>query len=257
MRGFIPPKNDEERLLVKRVREAADVAYSKDIMRYTAFLSEREQQLAEAALSGFLGDYKFYGGYENAERKLAVFNLGTQSFAEIVECVYVQQIFTKMNDITLTHRDFLGAFLSLGIKRETLGDILICKNNSAAVFASKTAAKLLISELSSVGKANVTVSLTDFNSLELESIDLQQYSATIASLRLDAVLAAMLKLSRAGAQKLISCGNVCVNHIEINQDHYEIQENDIFTVKGFGKYKLSEIGGKSRKDRVFINYIKF
>lgn len=257
MRGFIPPKNDDEKLLIKRVRETADTAYTKEIMRCTAFLTDREQQLAQAALSGFLGDFKFYGGYDDAERKLALFNYDMQSFTEIVECVYIQRIFTKMNDITLTHRDFLGAFLSLGIKRETLGDILICKNNSAAVFASKTAAKLLISQLSTVGKVKVAAGLTDYNLLELESTQTQQHNATVVSLRLDAVLSAMMKTSRVAAQKLISSGSVCVNHIDINQDHFETQENDVFTIKGYGKYKLIKIGGKSRKDRVFIDYIKF
>lgn len=243
--------------MFKRVRELADVAYAKGILRHTAFLSDREQEIAKASLSGVLGDFEFFGGYDNAERKLAIFNADKSSFANIVECIFVQQDFAKMNDITLTHRDFLGAFLSLGLKRETLGDILICKDNGAAVFATNSAATLLCTELTTVGRANVSVYKTSFEMLDLETAPVQAQKATLASLRLDVALSAMLKISRGMAQKLVTTKCVSVNHIDIIQTHYEIQENDIFTIKGYGKYKLSEVGGKSRKDRIFINYIKY
>lgn len=254
MRGYIPPQNDEEQLFVKRIKELSSISFNKEIARATPFLTDRQQALAQTVITGFKGEYLFEGGHEQTERKLLCFGETAQEAKARIKCLLVAP---RSNEHTLTHRDFLGAFLSLFVKREAIGDILFTNNGDAVVFVLSQMADVVLNELTTVGNQNVSVTEIDINDvcLAVSSVTIQK--ATLASLRLDAILAAMLHISRSDAQKLITQGLVMVNHISTSQTHYEIQENDVFTIKNHGKYKLCSIGGKSRKDRVFIEYQKY
>ena len=75
--------------------------------------------------------------------------------------------------------------------------------------------------------------------------------------RLDAVLAAMLHCSRGQASELIEAGRVEINHLPLKAAHETAYAADIFTVRGVGRFKLAAIGGKSRKDRLFISFYQY
>ena len=81
--------------------------------------------------------------------------------------------------------------------------------------------------------------------------------ATVSSLRADAVLAAMMHTSRSRAADYIAAGRVEVNHLALQAPHAAVYARDVFTVRGVGRYRLTEIGGKSRKDRVFISFFQY
>ena len=145
----------------------------------------------------------------------------------------------------LTHRDYLGALLSLGIKRECLGDILPCPNG-AYVFALPRIAPLLLEDLTSVGRCAARVRTASSEALP-PIPQPEEKTASVASLRLDAVLAAMLHVSRA----------VDVNHVTMSSALSEVYENDRFSVRGYGKYRLCGTGARSRKGRTFVSYLEY
>ena len=94
---------------------------------------------------------------------------------------------------------------------------------------------------------------------QLQTLALQAtlQTATVASLRVDAVLAAMLHTSREKAVQLIRAGKLEINHLPVTAAHMQVYEQDVFTVRGVGRFRLEQIGGKSRKDRIFIQYYQY
>lgn len=253
-RGYIPPVDDDERMLVRRVKELAGAAQSSGVPRQTAFLNDRQQALACAALSavGCTG-YHFDGGYPEAERKiLCLHGDMDQSTAPRFGCLFLEAM--GEHD-ALTHRDYLGAMLSLGVKRECVGDILP-GDAGAYVFLLDTVAPLLREELCRVGRCTVRVREAQAGELPGPA-QRPLHRVSIASLRLDALLAAMLHISRADAAGLVKSGAVEINHVPTASIHAEVYENDTFSIRGYGKYHLSEIGSQSRKGRIFVSYYEY
>ena len=246
MRGYIPPADDDERLFVRRLGDLVQVVRQRGTSRSTPFLSDRQQELARAALAGLgFEGYAFDGGYPDAERRiLRLFGeYGAQEPLPAV-CLFAQ---TLRADRALTHRDYLGALMSLGIRRECIGDILLSEDG-AYLFVLDTVAPLVCDELSSVGRCSVCVRAGRAEELPGRE-ERPAQTATVASLRLDAVLAAMLHISRGDAVQLVKSGMVEVNHVSTVSAHYEVFENDVFSIRGRGKYKLCGVGAKSRKGR--------
>lgn len=83
------------------------------------------------------------------------------------------------------------------------------------------------------------------------------HEATVSALRADAVLAAMMHTSRTKAAEYIAAGRVEVNHLPLRAAHEAMYVADIITVRGVGRFRLAEIGGKSKKDRQFISFYQY
>lgn len=253
-RGYIPPVDDDERLFVRRVKELAHAAQSTGAPRGTPFLSDRQQALARAALSsvGF-AEYHFDGGYPEAERKLL--HLHGEEGAKTAQQLCCLLLEAEGGQAVPAHRDYLGALLSLGVKRECVGDIVPC-DRGAYVFLLETIAPLVREELSRVGRSAVRA--RDARPEELpRQTERPLRTVSVASLRLDAVLAAMLRVSRSDAAGLIKSGAVEINHVSTASIHAGVYADDTFSVRGYGKYHLSEIGSQSRKGRTFVSYFEY
>ena len=240
---------------MRRVEDLCRIAENRGIARHTGFLSDREQALAQAALNrAGWPEAVFEGGYQEAERKiLCIEPVG--SYGELpICCVKIEC--TGSGEVS--HKDYLGSLLGLGLERSCLGDILPFDGSEkgAYVVALENAAQVICSQLCSVGRLNARAELFEgpvpFNSSEREI-----QTATVSSLRADAVIAAMIHSGRGRAAQLLSGGAVEINHIAVTSPHAPVYEGDVFTIRGTGRYKLTALGGKSRKDRVFIEYFKY
>ena len=156
VRGFVPARNDEERYLMRHIKDLADAAFSRGIARYSAFLSDREQDLARAALgrAGVRDGWRFDGGWPEAERRVLCLE-PEYSYGECpVRCVQLQC--RALPGAALpAHKDYLGSLMGLALKREALGDILLPADapGTAYVFALEPAAKLICRELCQAGAA--------------------------------------------------------------------------------------------------------
>ena len=258
-RGYIPPQNDEERRLMKRAEELCRVAEGRSIPRYTGFLSDREQMLAEAAChKAGCEDFRFWGGFEGAERRVLCVEPPDAWQEEPTACLRMQ---TYDNGSKLpTHRDYLGSLLGLGLDRACIGDLLQDPGDAAVFYAVVLAdkAEFITANFSSAGHSPVHVEVC--NELPphlIEGPARELHEATVYALRADAVLAAMMHTSRTKAAEYIAAGRVEVNHLPLRAAHETAYARDIFTVRGVGRFRLQAIGGKSRKDRQFICYFQY
>ncbi len=192
----------------------------------------------------------FDGGFENAERVRAVFlNPEWGQYAR-EEWLFALQIRCRERD-SITHRDILGAVMALGIERSVIGDIDADTFPAKLVCLPEMSGHIL-DNLNMIGRVGVTVSPLPLSELPLRAESLSEKTDTVASLRLDAVLAAAFDLSRSEAAELIAAGCVSLNHAVCLQASKEIAEGALLSVRGRGRAKLLQVGGLSRKGRIFL-----
>ena len=261
VRGFIPARNDEERFLMRHIEDLARTAFSRDIARYSGFLSDREQALARAALgrAEVQSGFRFDGGWPDAERRVLCIE-PEYSYAESpIRCVRLQ-CRAQAGAALPAHKDYLGSLMGLALKREALGDIVLPAGQpgTAYVFALEPAAQLICRELFQAGRTELVCTLLEPDKVPaFPAAKHEKCSATVSSLRLDAVLSAMLRCSRGQASELITAGRVEINHLPADKPHAAVYEGDIFTVRGRGRFGLTALPGKSKKDRLIIEFFQY
>jgi len=255
MRGYIPPQNSDENIFVKKIVRILELAQGIGSVQFTLFMDLRQQQLFMAQANKYPDvNINLVCGYEgDGERMIAVLYPDYISFEDITVPVTVLR--TKISDRGISHKDFLGAAMSLKIDREYIGDIIV-NDNEAFIICHKNVADIIIDELISVKHSSVS-----FERWDKPVSFVKEYSetrtSTVVSLRADSVVAAVLNKSRSEAVKLIKQGNIKVNQMDILHTDFEIFDNDVISIRYYGKYKIFCDGAKSRKERIFINIAKY
>lgn len=232
----------------KRFIELYNRAYAKSYKVFSEFLNLEEQSiLANAYLP-----YCSYGGYDMAERIVAGFGEAIENTDFPIRCLVISPVMQKFAD-KLTHRDFLGALMNLGIKRELLGDIIIA-NNCGYLFCLAHISEYIKNNLNRIKHTNVNV--TECDSLPDNIIKTPDpRELIVSSLRLDVLVSAVYKLSRNEATKLFSTSKVFVNSKLIENTSYQIKENDIVSVRGYGRFTFSQQLRKTKKDRIVVEIV--
>lgn len=226
------------------------------LWQYSAFLSPAEQddwlRSPEAARFPFL----LAGGYEGAERRvLAAGSEAEQGPPEIpIRVVAVKPKSEKYAE-ELTHRDYLGAVLGLGIERSLVGDILV-RDKRAWLFCLASAADMIAASLTQVGRTSVAAEAAAPDVPELRPVFVS-LRLNVASERLDAVAAAFAGLSRGQAEKLFGAEKVFVNGRMAADRSGKLKEGDILTVRGFGKAVYHGIEHETRKNRLWVRLDKY
>lgn len=193
---------------------------------------------------------KFYGGYEESERTICFF---LPEYAEIsdVDDIVVAKVSVPNAGRKLTHRDYLGALLALGIKREKTGDILV-RPDGADILILRDLAEFIEMNFSRVGRIPLSIKIVELDQLEIPENEFIEREDTVASLRLDNIISAAFGISRNKAVEAIKKGIVFLNGLECIKPDKEVQEGDKLVLRGKGKAYLLEKGGLSRKGRVYI-----
>ena len=241
----------------------------RSVMTDSHFLNAKEQYFLKSHLdfTGYAGKYIFYGGCEGTERKMLFFLPDyVVDMADGVEDVYAfasQVLLAELEDTvtalkitgsgyrSLSHRDYMGSILGLGIERFVVGDIILNKDeNSAIVFCEKKIAEYILSELNSVGADKVKVERAQLpQNFEIKR-EFKTVSDTIASSRTDCVVAALAGCSRESAKELMRYGEVEKNYSVCKKPDAEVNEGDVITVRGHGKFVVRSIADRTKKNRI-------
>lgn len=240
----------EDRLLLARIWDKYEQTERKNIPTATAFLSPREQRMAQAMLNaaGIRSGYVFDGGYEEAERKILVF---LPEWAEDAEdqIVCLRAVFHGAEG--LTHRDILGSLMGLGAARERIGDILVSPH-SADIIAAPSLRDFFLREWGQAGRVKLTAEEIGRGALRVPQARVKVIRDTVSSLRLDAVVSSAFSISRGKAAELIAAGRVNLDHAPCLKPDKPAAEGAVLTVRGLGKAKLAEVGGLTKKGRTGI-----
>lgn len=250
-------RTPEERLLLSRVWDQIECAGQRSIPQATHFLSPEEQRAVSRLLSA-LGDppHRFWGGYEGAQRQLCVFLPDWMEWEDYDETPVTALRAEWYRGDSLTHRDLLGSLMGQGIKRETVGDILV-DENSCDLLVLTEIAPFLLQNFLSAGRTKLSVHEVPLNQLHIPVQEVKRIHDTVASLRLDAVAAAGFSVSRAKMAEYIRSGKVAVNWQATDRTDFPVQAGDVISCRGLGRCRLAETGGLSRKGRINLELERY
>ena len=218
--------------------------YSRAV--YGDFLSENSTALILSRMHHLPSVPSFFGGYDGALRQMIAF---IPEYEEAFFPVSAIRVDTP-NIKRLSHRDFLGSILGLGIKREKCGDIII-NDDCAFVFLDSDVASFVANELTKIGREGVRAKLIPLEEVRIKEKEFKSIIGTVSSLRLDSVVSLFTGKGRSKAAEAVSGGLVFVNGICTEKSDARLSDGDIISVRGKGKATL-KIGGTSKKDRIFV-----
>lgn len=244
---YTPASSPEEKLFTARIADLIKKSQKTGMAEFSAFLNLRERELATQTASKLNADVSFFGGYEGAERVMLCVKGEYEEDFPIVPLD-----FTVYGEFD--HRDVLGSVLALGLTREPVGDILMSENGFR-IFVSERIADFVKTELKRVGRMKAEFKETE-EAFFLEP-RFEALTDTVASLRLDSVVASIANLSRSDAVSLIERGYVSINHLTVEKTTLIVEEGDVISVRGKGKFRIDDTGKITKKGRTVLSYSKY
>lgn len=242
----------EEQLLKNRLNELAKIAEQRNIAAFTDFLNLNEQNIFHKRNQEFgYVTVSLFGGYEAAERQMIAFIPDALSY-EVHYPITVLKIKPSHEKYaeSLTHRDFLGSMLGLGIERSKIGDILV-DMNVAYVFCHKQLEHFFLEHLTKVKHTLVTIEETSIDDF-IYTPHFKEIKGSIASLRIDAILSLACSQSRSNISAWITQGKVFCNGRLVQSNSFLIKEMDRISIRGFGKFIFSHVISTTKKGRIMV-----
>lgn len=271
----------EEEQLTKRLLELSRQSFHRGIITYTDFLNLNEQSILHTLPKDSLyTDYVTFGGYDSAERQMAAFlpedalslrgryskgffegseeitaiDQNAAFFISEIAVLRISPLHQKYVD-ELTHRDYLGAMMSLGLERGKLGDILVDKTD-ALLFIASNLKEFVKEELTRIRHTSVMVSEEAWHNFHY-ALKYEEIKGTVPSVRLDALLSLAFSSSRSKLTGLIEAGKVFVNGRLATSNSIHVKERDLISVRGMGKFQYIESLSVTKKNRVYVLLHKY
>ncbi len=247
----------EELLFRKRIQELSRICFQRDIPVHTDFLNLYEQTIFFSLLSSISSvKYQLAGGYKMAERKVVCFlpSYEEKLYEYPFTCLIARPVNPRFAE-ELSHRDYLGALMNLGIERSKIGDILI-EDKICHIFCMEDMADYLCRELNFVRHTNMVLEPAAIGELSITP-KFETVSGSVASLRLDCILALAWQSSRSKMTPYIEGEKVFVNGRMITSNSYLLKEEDIVSVRGFGKFVYRGVETETKKGRLFITLDRY
>ena len=251
----------EEALFLKRMKDLADRADRIGYPVFSDFLDAGKRSLLQNTFRDPQINVQFFGGYKDAERVIAAFYPSFLDVSELLEEVPLSAVYLRVKGAKFLkqkpgHRDFLGALLGLGIRRETLGDILV-DDNGAAVICLNSMESFVRENVSGICRAEVEAESMDLSTLENYEPDGKEMVIQVSSERLEAVVGKTFAMSRQDASHLIQGGKVHVNWKEETRPDHKAAEGDLISVRGHGRIRVLEQLGTTRSGRIQLKVMRF
>ena len=235
-------------ILEKRFMELADRAEERCYVTFSDFLNMEEKSSLEALKLNT--QYCFFGGYDTAERCVAAFGYGCEGADFPIAIIKAEPVSPKFAD-KLTHRDFLGSLMGLGIKREVLGDIVI-SDNIGYIFCLNGIAEYIAQSLDKVRHTTVKCSIVAQLPEAAQSIP-EEKQLIAASERLDVIVAAVYGFSRSEVKEFFTNKKIFINSSQCENFSRIPKAGDIVSVRGKGRFVYNGVLGNTKKNRLVIS----
>ncbi len=243
---------DDPTVTLRHLADLVRRAEKQNIYQYSGFLTPAEQDAFRKNPPKGALSFSFDGGFPEAERRILVcgdeeaFGYPPEPPLAVLSISPAQEKFAE----ELTHRDYLGALMHLGIERDQLGDLVI-RGKMAFLICLEPVSSFLTAELTRV-RHNAVRTVRETGPVPALEPRLTEAELNVASERLDAVVAAFCRLARGKADQLFAAERVFVNGIPVTDRSRRLKEGDRFSVRGFGKAIYDGIGSETRKGRLYV-----
>ena len=247
----------EELMLQKRLIELSRLSYQRGIVTYSDFLNLNELNILHTMPKTELyTTYKVFGGYDFSERQMVAFHPDALAFTweYPIDCLRIEPKALKFSE-ELSHRDYLGALLNLGVDRSVIGDIVVQKK-AAWFFCQNKMTEFFLENLCRVRHTNILITKVE-DSDEFPRPVLESVSGTCASVRLDSLISLAFKTSRSSMVSYIEGGQVFVNGKLITSNGYEPKEGDIISVRGKGRFIFDGVSHQTKKGRCSVCILRY
>ena len=239
-------------MLLAKLWDKLNTGIRRGIPANTCFLSPREQEMARY-LFGDEPGLLFFGGYPEAERRMLCYlpeYLEQDSLYDPDSPVVCLRASFYDGD-SPSHRDFLGGLMACGIARETLGDICV-GSGSCDFFVTEHIAPFVEQNLTSVGRVHLRLQRISLLEAQIPEPEVREIRDTLASLRLDSVIAAGFRIGRSLAAQYISAGKAAIDGLPCEKPDKTVAEGMKISVRGLGKIKIKSVSGQTKKGRVWV-----
>lgn len=244
----------EVQKLRNRFRDLADKAYQQNMFTFTGFLGVSEQDCfwrMEQELKH--AGYVLHGGADNTERQVIRFGSVEELGYEVpfpIVCIHIKPLLAKFAD-KLSHRDFLGALMNLGIERSTIGDIKV-GDREAYLFCLESISEYICDNLTQVKHTHVSCKPVE-NCAEIPKEEPETRTVQVASLRVDGLIAKVYNQSRSDCLELFRTGKVFVNGRLCENNARTLKPGETVNARGYGKFSLIGELGETRKGKICVS----
>ncbi|MBO4897381.1 MAG: RNA-binding protein [Clostridia bacterium] len=241
--------NDKDlKIFLSHIMDLENACFTKNIPCATGFLDMQKQLHIHEIKNKFRTGFVLWGGFPEAERKILLFlpdyDIEKEDYLRVIRAAHG-------GGKTLSHRDYLGSVLNLGIKRDLVGDILVSEN-SADIIIKPEIEDFLYTNLSKAARQNLSLEALPITDIKEPETETKEIKFSVSSLRLDSVLASVFNLSRTKAAEAVSAQCAYVNDVLCLKPDKSISGGDKITLRRKGRVIISEIGGESRKGKTFV-----
>jgi len=212
----------------------------------TKFLTLTEQAIIKNTLKNKVF-FKFYGGYENSELKRAIIYKDSDPSITCFKIIYNKKY------LTLSHQNILGTLLSLSITKDSIGDIIV---NEDVFFITSELKDFIINEFTKINSVSIELMEIDGSQL-IRNVLLEIDSFTVSSLRLDSIVSNITKKSRNLASEMILNDLVQVNHVITNKNTKYLNEEDVISIRKYGRFIIKDTKKTSKKGKIVVKYGKY
>ncbi len=219
---------------------------------HTEFLDPAQVSQAQPLLLGVI--HLFEGGYDEAERKVLFIVPDEYTEPNIDDAMCVIRISVNGNK-PLSHRDYLGSVLGLGIRRDRVGDLIVYENGCDMVVLEEISGYIL-QNLTKIARQKATCVKRRLKELRRSQVQYEEETIIVSSLRLDCVIAGAYNLSRKDAADKINADRVQINHTVCNNISKTVTLGDTISLRGGGRFKIESIGGTTKKGRRVLIIVK-
>ncbi|MGN8785895.1 RNA-binding protein [Blautia sp. HCP3S3_D9] len=248
---------EKNEFFLKRIRELANLSYQRDIVTFSDFLNLNEQNMVSSLKQQFPQVVmETFGGYDNAERQMVAFHPDALAFTweYPIDCLKIEPKAIKFSE-NLSHRDYMGALLNLGVDRSVIGDIIV-QEKAAWFFCQSKMTEFFLENLCRVRHTNILITKVN-DPEEFPHPNLESIKGTCASVRLDSLIALAFKASRSSMVSYIESGQVFVNGKLITSNGYEPKEGDIVSVRGKGRFIFDGVSHQTKKGRCGVHILLY
>ncbi len=245
-------RTPDDRVLLAKVWDKITAGMRKNIMSNSPFLSLRELDMTRY-LFGEVDGLIAFGGYPDAERQMLVYlpDYLDESALQQEDSPLVCLRATFYEGDSPSHRDFLGALMGAGIARETIGDICVSKG-SCDFFVAAEIAPYILQNFTGAGRTKMRLARISLSQVSIPEPDTKEIRDTVASVRLDSIIAAGFRMGRSAATQYITAGKAAIDGLPCEKPDRLVPEGAKISVRGLGKIKLTAINGQTKKGRISI-----
>ena len=238
----------EDRLLLAKVWDKINAGIRRNIPANTGFLSQRELELCRF-LFGDAQGLTAFGGYPDAERKMLCYLPDYMEGSEEYPLVCLRATFYEGD--SPSHRDFLGALMGASISRETIGDICVGKG-SCDFFVTEEIAPYILQNFTGAGRVKMRLSQIPLSEVAVPEPEIKEIRDTLASIRLDSVIASGFRIGRSLAAQYVTQGKAAIDGLPCEKPDKPVIEGAKISVRGLGKIKLESVNGQTKKGRISV-----